>query len=88
MILKIKDYKDNKWWIYGEIVKMSNGLVSRKSQEDTEYTVRILPEQYDSDQALSIIARDKYDIETSFLLQDCVCFLCNDEGKTVDKIVC
>jgi len=93
---KIFEHLD--WWIFGEIERMHYTYMSKEEAKDALFK----PELYDlhmvhvnedkrkSSGALEIILRytDPKKDTYCVLLQDCICYLCNNDGKTIDKLTC
>jgi len=100
MILKIKDF-NGEWWIYSELEKIHYSYIERNlNTEDsnvwekiiqdikTDSFINLTPDSKElPDRYLKLITRTKYDKEVFMFLESCTCYLCNDEGKTIDKIV-
>lgn len=97
MILKVKvNYEDRDWWILDDIrrVVVSKQIFSHLSKEEHIKSV-----SKDIDICLLSNSNDKKGVkyirlscrktngEEFLVIFDTVAYLCNDEGKTVEKIV-
>lgn len=96
MILKIKRYRDNQeWWILDSIRKISLGETFQRDRRDfDELDVDlVIMDNMDSDVANPpgdhpmkiLICRLESGNEYTIVF-DTIAYLCNDEGKTIEKI--
>jgi len=85
MILKIRAYGSQDWWIYGEVRRIHHELVKKERIEE-DYDLCLIAEDTKVDEFLRIILRfvngDEFGI-----LTDSIAYLCNDRGETIEKIV-
>lgn len=101
MILKIEDKckmneennVNNSWWIYGELDKCHHFIV--ETEEDKRFhlydlcLVNSSKDYEDGRQCLAIRLRFINGKEMSIIISKGInCYLCNNEGKTIDKITC
>lgn len=96
MILKIARYKDNRdWWIIDGIKRINYGLEEVK-RKDIRIDPDILIEDFyenistfEENQTISTICMTcrMADDEEKYIEFDTIAYLCNDEGKTIEKIV-
>jgi len=104
MILKIDTNKRkndcleyDEYWIYGEIERIHykylspGGVPGGRTINKECYDLILFYDEEDPEKKLlqiilrfSDIKRDVYNI----LLQGCTCYLCNNDGKTIDKLTC
>lgn len=86
------------WWIIGEIEKIHYSYMPKKEvPKYIEYSEcydlcikHLTREKMLSSKALkmTITFSDTNKNPFNALLQDCVCYLCNEDGKTIDKLIC
>ena len=86
MIIKITNFGNNSevdFWMFDNIVKVS---VRKKVEKPNEYCEDVmLVERTDVKDCISLRCRDKRDREISIVF-DSVAYICNDDGKTIEKI--
>jgi len=98
MILKIERYTEQDWWMLDDIRKISKRQFKQEFNKDfetgqadifildyIEYVNSTNIEQ-NSRIVIELICRLSNDTEFNILF-DTVAYLCNDEGKTIEKIV-
>ena len=97
MILKIKrEVSDQDWWIFDSIRKISIGKTFQRNRRDfdeMDVDAVIMDNMYSGDenpardhQMKTLICRLESGDEYTIVF-DTIAYLCNDEGKTVEKIV-
>ena len=89
-------------WIIGEIEMIHHDRIPKKDVEGRYYTESDCREFYDlkirhltNEKMLSsgalqlqLTFSDRSKNDFNALLQDCTCFICNEDGKTIDKLTC
>jgi len=94
MILKIKRYaKGQEWWILDDLRKISYG--QRMDDRNTVTSNEFLPDIHIQDfniglttEVAVIFATCRLSNGSEFTVQfDTLAYLCNDDGKTVEKLV-
>jgi len=102
MILKVKLLEENfpknpsenyDCWVFDDIDRINYRIRALKSStcSDLSNIITITnPIKKTKEEYLKIIVRhlNPNKKPTILFLQDCVCYLCNNEGKTFDKLVC
>lgn len=97
MILKIKrEASDQDWWVYDSIRKISIGKTFQRNRRDfdaLEVDTVIMDNMHSGDESppgdhpmKTLICRLENGDEYTIVF-DTIAYLCNDEGKTVEKIV-
>lgn len=98
MILKIERYNDQDWWMLDDIRKISKSHFEQefsKDFEENDYDIFLLDYGHylnsigkgeTARRIEQLICRISNGNEFSILF-DTVAYLCNDEGKTIEKIV-
>jgi hypothetical protein len=88
-----------RWWIYGDIYRIDHSYIldgdaeQLRIENEKDYDLLLFGRDVIKDNKTLYIEFRSICLPTTLgiikiLLQDCVCYLCNDEGKTVDKLVC
>lgn len=97
MIIKIKDFRENSWWIFDGVnkVRYENGLVNELSLEERHkwltdtYDIAILKDPLSTEAtnkfALLILKYSNDNIES--IVFDTVAYICNDAGNTTERII-
>ena len=90
MILKIQDYTKAGWWIIGELKKMHYKEIYLKDvvNLESDYQLMVFDEvlaKQDGRKGLEIHTRDTNN-QILNIITDAICFICNNEGKTIEKI--
>ena len=86
MILKIKGYQEEDWWIFGEIRRIHPGVVNKAKSLEDDYDLVLLADNTKQIKCLRIVLRFMDGLEFS-ILTDSVAYLCNDCGETIEKIL-
>ncbi len=101
MLLKIKDF-NSEYWMYSELKQVHYQRMKEKDLAKNRVEWEPFIEGVKTNSVLSLNPPElletytlfhlKYDCKKGFdfsiFLGSCVCYICNDEGKTIDKIVC
>ncbi len=101
MILKIKGYRWDDWWIYGEEkMRVNYGVVDSLPGIREDYDLMVFPTEEniifggndpgknnpEIPKCLRIVLRFVDGSEIR-ILTDSIVYLCNDRGETIEKIV-
>jgi len=86
MILKIRGYGKDDWWVYGEVRRAHYEVVDRESPVTEDYDLILFEEDSKTSKCRKIVLRYVNGDEFS-ILTDSIAYLCNDRGETTEKIV-
>ena len=92
MLLKIKGYGKDDWWVYGEVVRIHYEEVDRESPIREDYDLLLFQENgigctSDPTKCSRITLRFVDNGELFTILTDSVAYLCNNNGDTIERIV-
>jgi len=93
MILKIRGYGKDDWWVYGEIVRIHYEEIDRDCPVTEDYDLLLFEEAVKDakdvkvSKCTRITLRFEDNGELFSILTDSVAYLCNNHGDTIERIV-